>query len=119
MSVLQRRYRDPSPSSLPITKALPSPSSFSRNGTFERGEKCNFRQDSTRFAILPGENEDLMSDWLEGRYSRRRMMQTSMSKLGISFGYEICSGRMGEHLLLNLGKEILLVFRFFGWEIFA
>jgi hypothetical protein len=33
-------------------------------------------------------------------------MQTSMSRLGIGFGYEICSGRMGEHLLLNLGEEI-------------
>jgi hypothetical protein len=46
-------------------------------------------------------------------------MHTSMSKLSIWFGYEICSGRMGEHLLLNLGKEILFAFRFVDWGIFA
>jgi hypothetical protein len=34
--------------------------------------KCNFRRDSTRIAILPGENEDLMSEWLEGRYSLKK-----------------------------------------------
>jgi hypothetical protein len=71
MIVLQRRYRilHPPVSRLPrrclVLRASP------RNGTFERGEKLLFERDSTRIAILPGENEDLMSEWVEGRYSSK------------------------------------------------
>ena len=81
--------------------------------------KCNFRPDSTRIAILPGENEDLMSEWLEGRYSLKKDDADLDVEAGHVFWVRDCSGRMGEHLLLNLGEEILFVFRFSGWEIFA